>query len=380
MDHFRVEAVQVTREGGVLLDHTSAVMSLIQLLQRKIQLQSRAQRPQLHSLCKRKFPKKILSRKSIIQLPTYSSKKMRQSSSSQHSETIWLAHIGRNTFPLQLDILKENDFLILINICVLELQASRLSEEIKSNNGKEPVIEMESPSRASVGTSIEVQTGNSVEFLSVKLENAAGHHRMPKKARTQVLKIKEDWDDSTVSSNITKMRIQNRMEATNRRERALAYAFAQQLRICSKRKQTRSDDTEPNMGWSWLERWMATRLSECSVESRTSKPYEPQSCSHRVPARKRFFDVAEEMESCGSNEVSLQFDSLSMTSANHNDGLTTTRNRLKSTRTISRRKTAPSNQCLKVHSKIIKKECQKESERNKENSNKKEINCKDASS
>ncbi|KAJ9169996.1 hypothetical protein P3X46_018133 [Hevea brasiliensis] len=250
------------------------------------------------------------------------------------------------------NLFQQEDAAIIIQSAFRNYLASRLSEEIKSNNGKEPVIEMESPSRASVGTSIEVQTGNSVEFLSVKLENAAGHHRMPKKARTQVLKIKEDWDDSTVSSNITKMRIQNRMEATNRRERALAYAFAQQLRICSKRKQTRSDDTEPNMGWSWLERWMATRLSECSVESRTSKPYEPQSCSHRVPARKRFFDVAEEMESCGSNEVSLQFDSLSMTSANHNDGLTTTRNRLKSTRTISRRKTAPSNQCLKVHSKV----------------------------
>ena len=39
----------------------------------------------------------------------------------------------------------------------------------------------------------------------------------------------EDWDDSTVSSTISKMRIQKRIEAATRRERALAYAFAQQV-------------------------------------------------------------------------------------------------------------------------------------------------------
>lgn len=43
--------------------------------------------------------------------------------------------------------------------------------------------------------------------------------------------LQEEWDDSTVSSNISKMRIQNRLEATTRRERALAYAFSQQVRL-----------------------------------------------------------------------------------------------------------------------------------------------------
>ncbi|XP_065873425.1 protein IQ-DOMAIN 33 isoform X2 [Euphorbia lathyris] len=229
----------------------------------------------------------------------------------------------------------------------------------------------ESPSRDSVGTSMEVQTGHSVEVLSVKQENLAAHLKMQKKSKTQVLKIKEDWDDSTVSSNISKMRIQNRLEATNRRERALAYAFAQQLRICSRRKQTRSDGTEPNMGWSWLERWMATRLPEYSVESRTSKPFDPLHSNHKLPecsvesrtskqydptnsnqnqnvaARMKFFDAGEEKESCGSNEVSAQFDSISMTETKDNDKLKTHKNPLKSTRTISRRKTVPSCQCPK---------------------------------
>lgn len=43
-------------------------------------------------------------------------------------------------------------------------------------------------------------------------------------------RVKEEWDDSTVSSNVSRMRIQNRIEATTRRERALAYAFSQQVR------------------------------------------------------------------------------------------------------------------------------------------------------
>lgn len=43
--------------------------------------------------------------------------------------------------------------------------------------------------------------------------------------------LQEGWDDSTVSSNISKMRIQNRLEATTRRERALAYAFSQQVKF-----------------------------------------------------------------------------------------------------------------------------------------------------
>jgi len=41
--------------------------------------------------------------------------------------------------------------------------------------------------------------------------------------------FQEDWDDSTLSSNVSKMRMQDRMEAATRRERALAYAFSQQV-------------------------------------------------------------------------------------------------------------------------------------------------------
>ncbi|TQE07714.1 hypothetical protein C1H46_006647 [Malus baccata] len=98
-----------------------------------------------------------------------------------------------------------------------------------SKDGEQQLIAgAESPSRESLGTSVEVQTGNSVEVYSIQGENSAAHHRTQEKARVQALKLKEEWDASTVSSNISRMRMQNRLEATTRRERALAYAFSQQ--------------------------------------------------------------------------------------------------------------------------------------------------------
>ena len=46
------------------------------------------------------------------------------------------------------------------------------------------------PSRESLGTSIEVQTGNSIEVFSTREEIMAVHHRLQQKARTAALKLK----------------------------------------------------------------------------------------------------------------------------------------------------------------------------------------------
>jgi hypothetical protein len=95
---------------------------------------------------------------------------------------------------------------------------------------------------------------------------------------------------------------------------------------------------------------MATRVPECSVESCTGKQLEPVNSNHRLAFRKRFSDSAvDEKESCRSNEVSVQFDSLSIAS-NDMDGFKRTKSKLKATITISRRKTAPSYQCSKEQS------------------------------
>ncbi|XP_031262108.1 protein IQ-DOMAIN 1 isoform X1 [Pistacia vera] len=281
----------------------------------------------------------------------------------------------------------KEDAAIIIQTAFRGFRARRQDEENKLKDSKqEPLAVTDSPSRESVGTSIEVQTGNSVEVFSVREESMALPQRMHQKARTQIFKIKEDWDDSTVSSNVSKMRIQNRLEATTRRERALAYAFSQQLRICSKKKQNRTDDTELNMGWSWLERWMATRLHENSlVENPISKQLEPFNNNQKFMVAKRLFDVAgEEQESCGSNEVSVQIESFSVNSAKEIEGFKPRKNRLKAT-SVSRRKTVPSYQCPKECSKVSKKDSPKECDiidkknKQKQAGNKKEVKCNDAS-
>ncbi|KAL3619915.1 hypothetical protein CASFOL_034827 [Castilleja foliolosa] len=143
-----------------------------------------------------------------------------------------------------------------------------------------------SPSRESEGTSMEVQTGSSSDVFSIKEEEFYASRTMRHRNKAQVLKIQEDWDDSTISSVISKTRMQNRLDAATRRERALAYAFSQQLRICSKSKQIMEKGDETNKtGWSWLERWMAARQPEMSLVSK------------KIPME------VEEKESCGSNEI-----------------------------------------------------------------------------
>ncbi|XWS36722.1 hypothetical protein CRYUN_Cryun20dG0110400 [Craigia yunnanensis] len=280
----------------------------------------------------------------------------------------------------------EEDAAMVIQSAFRHFLARRQNTEIETKDDKqEPLTGTQSPSRESIGTSIEVQTGNSVEVFSVQEESKAVHHRLQQKPKAQVLRIKEDWDDSTVSSNISKMRIQNKLEAMTRRERALAYAFSQQLRICSKRKQAKPDGTEQNMSWSWLERWMATRVPESSLgENNMSIQFEPVDNNQRFVVRKGIIDVAgEEKESCGSNEVSVQLESLSVTTPKENDGYRPSKNRLKATRSISRRKTVPSYQHSKESGKLSKTDGSRGSVKYKRHKSKhlggqKEIKCNNA--
>lgn len=74
---------------------------------------------------------------------------------------------------------------------VLDFQATRRNEEDKANDSKqEPVSGRGSPSRESMGTSIEVQTGNSVEGSSFREESTAVTHHVHQKARTQIFRVK----------------------------------------------------------------------------------------------------------------------------------------------------------------------------------------------
>ncbi|CAK9133406.1 unnamed protein product [Ilex paraguariensis] len=282
-------------------------------------------------------PMKKHKRKSRIQRQNCFEKMMQQLSSSRHLEAFWSIHT-----------------------------AKRRNEGIKLVDAAQELgVEIGSPSRVSIGTSIAVQTANSAVAFSLREESFAVPPRLPPRARTQVLKLQEDWDDSTLCSSISEMRIQHRLEAATRRERALAYAFAQQLRICSKKKQTKSDGTDPNMGWSWLERWMATRQPEnFLIENYISKQLEPLHTNQRQGIRRSSFDITKkENESCGSNEVSVQFDSISIIAPEDRDKLRPSKNRLKVSKKICAR-----------DDEIAKKQ------KTKQAGSKREMKCKDATS
>lgn len=105
---------------------------------------------------------------------------------------------------------------------------------------------------------------------------------------------------------------------------------------------------EPNMSWSWLERWMATRLPDTSsIESHAMKEYDSFDSNHKFAIKTRFLDAArEEKESCGSNEVPLHFDNYSLSSQEEKVGFKPpiAKTNFKARRTVSRRKTVPSYQ------------------------------------
>ncbi|KAL2613034.1 hypothetical protein R1flu_024726 [Riccia fluitans] len=71
----------------------------------------------------------------------------------------------------------------------------------------------------------------------------------------------DNWNASTATLKDQQAKDQSREEGARKRERAMAYAFSQQLRRSSP-KQTLYIDCEPDQphwGWSWLERWMSAR-------------------------------------------------------------------------------------------------------------------------
>ncbi|XP_042036424.1 protein IQ-DOMAIN 1-like isoform X2 [Salvia splendens] len=100
-------------------------------------------------------------------------------------------------------------------------------------------------------------------------ENLSIQHQIQQKHESEVHKrrasIGEDWDDSMQSKEQIQARLHHRQEAAIRRERALAYAYTHQQTwkaSLNSANQTFMDPNNPHWGWSWLERWTATRPHE----------------------------------------------------------------------------------------------------------------------
>ncbi|KAJ7551003.1 hypothetical protein O6H91_07G129200 [Diphasiastrum complanatum] len=80
------------------------------------------------------------------------------------------------------------------------------------------------------------------------------------------INLYNNWDDSAGSLEDIQSRIQSKQEGAMKRERALAYAFAQQLREASSKESTMQNELDkPRWGWSWLERWMAARPYDANI-------------------------------------------------------------------------------------------------------------------
>ena len=136
-----------------------------------------------------------------------------------------------------------------------------------------------------------------------------------------------------------------------------------QLRSCggTKKRSARPDQAEFNVGWSWLERWMATRQGEPAADDCMSRNADTGSAmagaGRRVVVVRRRGDLAvEEKESCGSNDVSVvSFDGSSSLGGRsglscHKPG----RSRLKGARGLPRRKVASSDHRYQARSHKVK--------------------------
>ncbi|GAA0154005.1 hypothetical protein LIER_12109 [Lithospermum erythrorhizon] len=86
----------------------------------------------------------------------------------------------------------------------------------------------------------------------------------------------EDWDDSPQSKEQVEEQRRKQQLAVIRRERELAYAYSQQQTGKNSPKQARQtslDPYNPQWGWNWLEKWMATRPWENnSITELNSEP------------------------------------------------------------------------------------------------------------
>ncbi|GMG99377.1 hypothetical protein Nepgr_001217 [Nepenthes gracilis] len=100
-------------------------------------------------------------------------------------------------------------------------------------------------------------------------ENQALQRQLQQKHEKELEKLRmgEEWDDSMQSKEQIEANLQSKQDAAMRRERTLAYAFShQQMRKSSRSANpTFMDPTNPQWGWSWLERWMAARPWEARI-------------------------------------------------------------------------------------------------------------------
>ncbi|XP_022754262.1 protein IQ-DOMAIN 1-like [Durio zibethinus] len=82
--------------------------------------------------------------------------------------------------------------------------------------------------------------------------------------------ITDEWDNRPQTSEEIKELLQNKKEAALKREKALAYAFSNQI-WRSRRNSSAGDEKELEERTKWLDRWMATKQWESNSRASTDK-------------------------------------------------------------------------------------------------------------
>ncbi|XP_010419361.1 PREDICTED: protein IQ-DOMAIN 1-like [Camelina sativa] len=132
---------------------------------------------------------------------------------------------------------------------------------------------------SSMQTLTRLQTQIQERRNRLSAENKTRHRLIQQKGhqkenhQNQNLVIAGDFDSSNKSKEQLAAKSVNRKEASVRRERALAYAYSHQQTWRNSSKlphQTMMDTNTTEWGWSWLERWMASR------------PWDPESNDDQV--------------------------------------------------------------------------------------------------
>ncbi|KAI4388274.1 hypothetical protein MLD38_000616 [Melastoma candidum] len=127
-------------------------------------------------------------------------------------------------------------------------------------------------------------------LMQKKLENQL-------KFEAKLHKLEVEWCDGPGTLEEILAKLYQREEAASKRERALAYAFARQWRADSGNYLGRTSYyLNKDLGWSWMERWLAVRPWEVRIQpdkkgrgmkqhNKPAKPHENTTLNRSVPVR-----------------------------------------------------------------------------------------------
>lgn len=105
-----------------------------------------------------------------------------------------------------------------------------------------------------------VQSKIRTRRIKMSEENQALQRQLLLNQELETLRMGDQWNTSLQSREQIEASMVSKQEAAARRERALAYAFSHQWKSTSRSANPMFvDPSNPHWGWSWLERWMASR-------------------------------------------------------------------------------------------------------------------------